>query len=335
MTSDTVVITDCDLPGSACEDTLTDAGLRAVRASARTEDEVIAAVEAATADGVGPSALVVQWAPVTARVLDAVAGTGGVRMVSRMGIGYDMVDVTAATARGVAVSNTPTYCIEEVASHTVAMILGLDRGLLAYDRDVRAGTWAPTARHAARLSTTTLVVVGYGRIGSEVARSGRALGYRTLVHDPYVDPARVVADGHEPVTLDEALARADVLSLHVPLTDSTRHLLDATTLATLRPGVRVVNTCRGPLIDEAALADALASGQVGAAALDVYASEPLPADSPLRTLDNVILTPHAAWFSPEAMADLPVHTARNAVDFLAAREVTSIVNPDYARVHAR
>lgn len=334
MTADTVVITDCDLPGTACEDTLTAAGLRAVRAAARTEDEVIAAVEEAAASGSVPSALVVQWAPITARVLDAVAGPGGVRMVSRMGIGYDMVDVAAATERGVAVANTPTYCIEEVASHTVAMILTLDRGLVAYDRALRAGTWAPTAQHAARLSSTVVAVIGYGRIGSEVARSARALGYRVLVHDPFVDAAAVVADGHEAVGIDEAVARADVITLHAPLTASTRHLLDARTLAAAKPGVRVVNTCRGPLIDEDALADALASGHVGSAALDVYATEPLPADSRLRTLDNVLLTPHAAWFSPEAMQDLPVHTARNAVDFLAGRPVPSIVNPDHARALA-
>ncbi|KZM78259.1 C-terminal binding protein [Cellulosimicrobium sp. I38E] len=334
MTADTVVITDCDLPGTACEDTLTAAGLRAVRAAARTEDEVIAAVGEAATSGSVPSALVVQWAPITARVLDAVAGPGGVRMVSRMGIGYDMVDVAAATERGVAVANTPTYCIEEVASHTVAMILTLDRGLVAYDRALRAGTWAPTAQHAARLSSTVVAVIGYGRIGSEVARSARALGYRVLVHDPFVDAAAVVADGHEAVGIDEAVARADVITLHAPLTASTRHLLDARTLAAAKPGVRVVNTCRGPLIDEDALADALASGHVGSAALDVYATEPLPADSRLRTLDNVLLTPHAAWFSPEAMQDLPVHTARNAVDFLAGRPVPSIVNPDHARALA-
>ncbi|MFF2833774.1 C-terminal binding protein [Cellulosimicrobium cellulans] len=334
MTADTVVITDCDLPGTACEDTLTAAGLRAVRAAARTEDEVIAAVEEAAESGSAPAALVVQWAPITARVLDAVAGPGGVRMVSRMGIGYDMVDVAAATERGVAVANTPTYCIEEVASHTVAMILTLDRGLVAYDRALRAGTWAPTAQHAARLSSTVVAVIGYGRIGSEVARSARALGYRVLVHDPFVDAAAVAADGHEAVGIDEAVARADVITLHAPLTASTRHLLDARTLAAAKPGVRVVNTCRGPLIDEDALADALASGHVGSAALDVYATEPLPADSRLRTLDNVLLTPHAAWFSPEAMQDLPVHTARNAVDFLAGRPVPSIVNPDHARALA-
>ncbi len=215
------------------------------------------------------------------------------------------------------------------------MILTLDRGLVAYDRALRAGTWAPTAQHAARLSSTVVAVIGYGRIGSEVARSARALGYRVLVHDPFVDPQAVASDGHEAVGIDEAVARADVITLHAPLTESTRHLLDARTLAAAKPGVRVVNTCRGPLVDEGALADALASGHVGSAALDVYATEPLPADSRLRTLDNVLLTPHAAWFSPEAMQDLPVHTARNAVDFLAGRPVPSIVNPDHARPRLR
>lgn len=330
MTADTVVITDCDLPSTACEDTLTAAGLRAVRAAARTEEEVVEAVRAAG----GADALVVQWAPVTARVLDALPE---VRFVSRMGIGYDMVDVAAATARGVAVANTPTYCIEEVASHTVAMILGLGRGLLGYDRQVHEGRWAATdARPAAvRLSATTVAVIGYGRIGSEVARACSALGFRVLVHDPFVADADVRAAGHTPSGLDAALRDADVLTLHAPLTDSTRHLLRAETLAVTRRGVLVVNTCRGPLVDEEALADAVEQGQVGGAALDVFAHEPLPATSRLRGLDQVVLSPHAAWFSPQAMADLPVHTARNAVDFLAGRPVASVVNPGYAAVGAR
>ncbi|MGN6239276.1 MAG: C-terminal binding protein [Cellulosimicrobium cellulans] len=326
MTADTVVITDCDLPGTACEDTLTAAGLRAVRAAARTEDEVIAAVEEAAASGSAPSALVVQWAPITARVLDAVAGPGGVRMVSRMGIGYDMVDVAAATERGVAVANTPTYCIEEVASHTVAMILTLDRGLVAYDRALRAGTWAPTAQHAARLSSTVVAVIGYGRIGSEVARSARALGYRVLVHDPFVDPQAVASDGHEAVGIDEAVARADVITLHAPLTESTRRLLDARTLAAAKPGVRVVNTCRGPLVDEDALADALASGHVGSAALDVYATEPLPADSPLRSCERILLSPHAGGATREAQGRLIGAVVANVARAVNGEPVIDVVN---------
>jgi D-3-phosphoglycerate dehydrogenase len=327
MSADTVVITDCDLPSTACEDTVAAAGLRAVRASATTEDEVIEAVRGAG----GAQALVVQWAPVSVRVLEAVGGPGGVRFVSRMGIGYDMVDVAAATRLGIAVANTPTYCIEEVASHTIAMILGLGRGLAGYDRAVRSG-----ARPAAvRPSTTTVGVVGYGRIGSEVARGLGALGFRVLVHDPLVPADVVGAAGQVPATLAETLATADVLTLHAPLTDGTRHLLNRDTLAAAKPGVLVVNTCRGPLVDEDALADAIEAGHVAGAALDVFAAEPLPAASRLRSLDAVVLTPHAAWFSPEAMADLPVHTARNAVDFLAGRPVPSIVDPGYARVPAR
>ncbi|WP_166845392.1 C-terminal binding protein [Isoptericola sp. BMS4] len=333
MSADTVVITDCDLPSTACEDTVAAAGLRAVRAAARTEEEVVEAVRAAG----GAQALVVQWAPVTERVLDAVAGPDGVRVVSRMGIGYDMVDVAAATRRGVAVANTPTYCVEEVASHTLAMVLGLGRGLSGYDRGVRAGGWAPTAARppAVRPSATTVGVVGYGRIGSEVARGLAALGFRVLVHDPLVPAAAVEAAGHRPATLEELLRTADVITLHAPLTDDTRHLLDRDTLAVTKSGVRVVNTCRGPLVDEEALADAIEAGHVGGAALDVFATEPLPADSRLRTLDAVVLTPHAAWFSPQAMADLPVHTARNAVDLLAGRHVPSVVNPGFARLPAR
>ena len=333
MSADTVVITDCDLPSTACEDTVAAAGLRAVRAAARTEEEVVEAVRAAG----GAQALVVQWAPVTARVLDAVGGPDGVRFVSRMGIGYDMVDVAAATERGIAVANTPTYCIEEVASHTLAMVLGLGRGLVGYDREVRSGRWAPTAARpaAVRPSTTTVGVVGYGRIGSEVARGLTALGFRVLVHDPVVPADVVEAAGHLPATLEEVLRTVDVVTLHAPLTDDTRHLLNRDTLAAAKPGLLVVNTCRGPLVDEEALADAIEAGHVGGAALDVFAQEPLPTTSRLRSLDAVVLTPHAAWFSPEAMADLPVHTARNAVDFLAGRLVPSIVNPGFARVPAR
>ncbi|KZM34679.1 C-terminal binding protein [Oerskovia enterophila] len=334
MNPDTVVITDCDLPGTACEDTVTAAGLGVVRGAARTEDAVIDLVRDAAAAGATPSALVVQWAPLTARVLDEIEG---VRFISRMGIGYDMVDVAAATERGIAVANTPTYCIEEVASHTVAMVLGLSRGLVGYDRAVRSGVWAATAPRpmAARLSATTVSVIGYGRIGSLVARSCAALGYRVLVHDPFVPDVDVAAAGYLPVSREQAIAEADVLSLHAPLSEATRHLLDASSIATMKPGAVVVNTCRGPLIDEAALADALEGGHLGAAALDVFSHEPLPADSRLRTLDQVLLSPHAAWFSPEAMADLPVHTAQNAIEFLAGRPVGSIVNPDYARALAR
>lgn len=326
MTSHTVVITDSDLPGTAGEEILEAAGLTVRRADCVTAEDVIRA-------GRGADALIVQWATISEQTL---AELSSLRIISRLGIGYDMVDVAAATRRGVAVANTPTYCVEEVATHTTAMILTLTRGLPAYDRAVRAGTWAATRARpmAARPSASTVLIVGFGRIGSMTAAHMSALGFRVLVHDPLVDQAWVRAAGHVSVRLDHGLSSADVISLHAPLSDSTRHLINATTLARVKPGVVVVNTCRGPLIDEAALAAALESGQVGAAALDVYEHEPLAADSRLRTLDNVLLTPHAAWYSPQAMNDLPVHAATNVVEFLAGRSVASIVNPDYATTSA-
>jgi D-3-phosphoglycerate dehydrogenase len=316
-----ILVSDCDLPGTVIEDTLRHAGLRAERAASSALGDLAAL-------GADTEGLVVQWAQITGEVMDLMPN---LRIISRVGIGYDMVDVEAATARGIAVANTPSYCIEEVAAHTVAMIMTQARGLPAYDRAVRAGTWkAVDARPlAVRPSTTTVSVLGFGRIGSIVARGCRALGFRVLVADPYASADAVREAGCELVEIPDAVAQADILTLHVPLTEATKHLIDAAALATMKQGAVVVNTCRGPLIDEEALAASLRAGHLGAAALDVFAGEPLAADSPLRDLDEVLLTPHAAWYSPEALADLPVHAAQNIIRYLAGESVP-IVNPTYA-----
>lgn len=321
MTAPFILVTDCDLPGTVIEDTLRDAGLRAERAASGSPDDIAAL--GAEAEG-----LVVQWARIDGELMDRMPN---LRIISRVGIGYDMIDVEAATARGIAVANTPSYCIEEVAAHTVAMVMTQTRGLPAYDRAVRSGTWkAVDARPlAVRPSTTTVSVLGFGRIGSLVARGLRGLGFRVLVADPYAPADAVRQAGCEPVDLPDAIAAADILTLHVPLTDATRHLIDQAALATMKPGAVIVNTCRGPLIDEDALAASLRDGHLGGAALDVFAGEPLAADSPLRDLDGVLLTPHAAWYSPEALADLPVHAAENIVRSFAGESVP-IVNPTFA-----
>ncbi|WP_433472459.1 C-terminal binding protein [Spirillospora sp. CA-142024] len=322
--NDLVVVTDTDLPGTdRVLDILRAGGLRARLADCRTEDDVIAAAADATA-------LVVQWAPVTARVLDRLERC---RFIGRLGIGYDMIDVAAATARGIAVANTPGYCVEEVAAHTIAFVMAAARRLLPLDLAVRRHRWAVSedGPAAARPSRTTLGVLGFGRIGSRTAAHAAALGFDVVVHDPHVAGGAIRAAGHRPAGLDEALAAADILSLHVPLTDATRHLLDARALARLPRGAMVVNTCRGGLIDEAALAAAIRDGHLAGAGLDVFETEPLPADSPLRDLPGVVLTPHAAWFSPQAMDELGRTTARQVVDFLNRRPVPSIVNPEYAR----
>lgn len=323
MTQPLVVVTDSDLPsdGGAAE-LLAAAGLAVRVERCATAADVAAA-------GEGASALIVQWARVDGDALDAIPT---LRFVSRLGIGVDMIDLDAATERGIAVANTPDYCIEEVATHAVALALSLLRALARLDAGMRAGRWAPArdGAGAVRPSETTIAVLGYGRIGSQVARGLRALGFEVVVCDPFVEPAIVAAAGHRVVDLDEALTTAHLVSLHTPLTSATRHLIDRERIAAMKPGARIVNTCRGGLIDERALADALADGTLGGAALDVYEDEPLPLDSPLTRAPNVLLTPHAAWYSPSALAELPRRAAENVVAFMAGHEVPSIVNPAYA-----
>jgi D-3-phosphoglycerate dehydrogenase len=314
-----VVITDSDLPSEGVEERLlTDAGLRTRREQCRTEADV--ARRCTDAD-----ALIVQWATVGERAMEALTD---LRFISRLGIGYDMIDVDAATRRGVLVANTPDYCIEEVAAHTLALILDCARGVAAYDRAVRQGAWTAVGSfpRAMRPSMATVAVVGYGRIGGRVATALAAVGFTVVAHDPFAEE-RITADGYESLSLRDALGRSDIVTLHAALTGASRHMIDAAAIGAMRPGAQLVNTCRGGLIDETALVDALSSGRLGGAALDVFEQEPLPADSPLRRLSMVTLTPHAAWYSPAALGDLPVNATRQVIDFFAGRPVAAILNP--------
>lgn len=322
MTGKVVLITDSDIPGSAAEEALLESGFRVINAQSTVPSDLAEGAEEA-------EALLVQWASITPDVL---ATFPRLRFISRLGIGYDMIDVDAATTRGIAVANTPGYCVEEVAAHSIAMILSLARGLPDYDRALRAGTWKPVAARpaAVRPSTTTVAVIGFGRIGSKVAVGLRGMGFRVLVTDPFAPGQQIIDAGCEPAELSEALIQSDVVSLHVPLDNNTRHMLRRETFATMKPGAIVVNTCRGGLIEESDLIAALTSGQLGAAGLDVYEKEPLAPGHPLLGLDNVLISPHSAWYSPESLKDLPVHAAQNVIDFFSTGPAAvPIVNPDY------
>ncbi len=318
-----VVVTDSDLPTEGvAERVLEPAGWTVRRAACRTSEDVRAAAA-------GADALIVQWAPVDAAVL---AELTQCRFISRLGIGYDMIDVDAATAAGIPVANVPDYCVEEVATHTLAFVLSLARRLPQLDAGLRAGRWAAATDGAGaqRSSAIAVGVIGYGRIGARVAAMAAGAGFEVLVHDPHVGAERIAADGHTAVAFEQLLVRADVLSVHAPLTDATRHLLDGPALARMRRGSSLVNTCRGGLIDEVALAAALRDGQLGGAALDVFEQEPLPLDSPLRHAPNLQLSPHAAWYSPVALQELEQRAAQQAADFLDGKPVATIVNPGYA-----
>jgi D-3-phosphoglycerate dehydrogenase len=313
-----VVITDCDHDGVAPERrVLGEAGLEVELADCRTPADVAAA--ARDADGI-----ITQYAPVDA---DALASLRRCRVVVRYGVGVDSVDVRAATRHGMWVANVPDYGTEEVADHAVALLLCCLRGIAQLDRDVRAGEWDVNAvRPLHRLSTLAVGVVGLGRIGATFARKVLGLGVRVLGHDPSgVRPALRDA-GLREVSLDELLGAADAVSLHLPLSEATHHLLDARALGRMKPTAYLVNTSRGPLVDQAALRDALDAGRLAGAALDVLETEPPDAGDPLLAHPRVVLTPHAAWYSEESYEALKTEAAQEVVRVLSGGRPRSPVN---------
>ena len=257
------------------------------------------------------------------------------RCIVRLGIGYDSVDVDTATQEGILVCNAPTYCVDDVADHAVALLLGTVRHLSRQDRWIRAGKWDRTgARPARRLRGCTLGLVGFGRIARTVARRVSGFDLTLLAHDPFVDAESMADLGVQKADLDELLARSDFVSIHCPLTDGTHHLLDSRAFGLMKDGVFVVNTSRGPIIEEAALAEALRAGKVWGAGLDVFEQEPLPADSPLREFDNAIFTPHVGANSEESRHDLYRAGYQIAVDLQQGRWPKGVVNPE-VRTSAR
>jgi D-3-phosphoglycerate dehydrogenase / 2-oxoglutarate reductase len=234
----------------------------------------------------------------------AVAALTRCRVIVRYGIGFDNVDAGAAAAAGIWVAIIPDYCIEEVADHTIASLLALNRGLVKLDGLVRGGSWGiPAGFPVQRLSQCVLGVIGFGRIGESVGRRAKSLGLRVLAHDPGRSDAEIRAVGAEPVAIDDLLPIVDYVSLHAPRIGD-QPILDAGRIELLKDGASVINVARGGLIDEAALIRALEAGRVGSAALDVANAEPVGADDPLLSAPNVLITPHAAWYSREAVVEL-------------------------------
>jgi D-3-phosphoglycerate dehydrogenase len=250
------------------------------------------------------------------------------RCLIRAGAGYDNVDLPLATERGIMVCNTPTYCTDDVADHAVALLLGCVRHLPRLDAAMRRGHYArELARPTQRMTGRTMGIIGLGRIGSTVARRVAGWQFDLLAYDPYISDEQAAAVGARRVSLDELLARSDYISLHCLLTEETRHMIDAAALAQVKPGLVLVNTARGPVVDEAALAEALQDGRVWAAGLDVTEQEPLSPDSPLLALDNVILTPHVAANSPEASVDVYRLICEISAAVLQGQVPPFVVNP--------
>lgn len=251
------------------------------------------------------------------------------RIIARYGVGVDTIDLDAASERGIVVTNVPDYCRAEVSDHTLALILALARRLPKLDRSVQSGEWQATeAKPTFRLSEQSLGLVGFGRIARDVARKARAFGLRVLATDPFVAHERMAEQGVEPRRFSELLSESDFVSIHAPLTAETNHLIDAEALALMKPTAYLVNTSRGPLVDSAALCAALDSRRLAGTGLDVLEDEPLSADHPLRGRDNVIITPHTAFYSEEAVAELQRKAVTQIVKVLTGKRPDYPVNPE-------
>lgn len=250
------------------------------------------------------------------------------KVIGRFGLGVDNIDIPVATACGITVTYVPDYCMHEVSDHAMALLLALARKIPFSDRLVQAGRWEmPAVVPIRRLAGRTLGLVGFGNIPRALAPKAKAFGLRVVTHDPYVSREVLAAAGVEGLSFDDLLATSDYVSIHAPLLPATRGLLNAQAFAKMKKGALLVNTARGPLIDEAALVAALDAGQVGGAALDVVTTEPLAQDSPLKGRDNVILTPHTGFYSVEALEELQSKCASDVARVLSGEKPVYPVKP--------
>jgi D-3-phosphoglycerate dehydrogenase / 2-oxoglutarate reductase len=269
-------------------------------------------------------ALLVCYAPLPRAVVEA-AAEGGVRVIARYGIGYDNVDVEAATEHGIVVTNVPDYCLDEVADHTFALLLAWARGVVRGSTLVREGDWKVPHEGIHSLRGRQLTLVGLGRIGVKVAERARAFGLRVVAYDPFVTEA--LADVTLAPSFDAAVADADFVSLHLPMSPENRHIIGEAAIAAMTRSPVVINTSRGGLVDLDAVVAALEDGKLSGVALDVTDPEPLPADHPLRTHPSAIVTPHMAFHSIEAQAELQRRAAEEVARALRGEPARSPVNP--------
>lgn len=298
---------------------LAEAGASVETTLATTPEAVVEACE-------GAAGLIVNaGTPVTRAVFEACED---LRVVGRAGIGVDNVDVRAAADHGVTVVHVPDYCVDEVSTHALALLLGLVRSVPTYDRGTRAGEWDWEAgRPIRRLRGETLGLVAFGKIPRRLARKVDGFGLDVLAHDPAVAAHEMAHFGVEKVDFEELLARSDLLSVHAPLYEETEGLLDADAFERMGEGVVLVNTARGPVVDEVALADALEDGTVARAGLDVLEEEP-PVNSPVVGREDVVVTPHAAWYSETSMVDLRRSVAEDVARVLDGEAPRAPVDPD-------
>jgi D-3-phosphoglycerate dehydrogenase len=314
-----VVLTDYVWESLDVERKLLEALADLVPLKTKTPDEFMA--EAADCD-----ALLNTYAgPITGEVMDRMPKC---RIIARYGIGVDTIDLDAATRAGIIVTNNPTYCIDEVAEHTMALVLACARKVPLYDRLVRGGRWqVPPGKPMFRLSGRTLGLVGFGNIARQVAARAHAFGMRILYADPFVPEGRFAVPGKK-VELTELLKASDFVSLHPPLTRETRRMINDAALVRMKPSAFLINCSRGPVVDTDALVRALDDNRIAGCALDTVDPEPLADPHPLRGRANVIITPHVAWYSEQSMIGLQSGAPNEVRRVLTGEWPVNVVNQE-------
>ena len=307
----TVLLTDYAWPDDSVERAIIEAaGMKLVSGPATPLPA--AAIETLVREH-QPAAILTCWGQVSAA---AIAAAPALKIVARLGVGLDNIAVAAATERNILVTNVPDYCVEEVSDHAVGFALAWTRGLVFFDREVRAGRWVPSDAKLRRLASLSCGLIGFGRIGRATARKLGAFGCRVLAHDPYM--AANVA-GVQSVSLETLLAESDIVIVHAPLTDTTHHLINRERLALMPPGGLLINVSRGAIVDTDAVVAALQSGQLAGAALDVLESEPsIP--SALLAQAGAMLTPHVAFSSDASLLELRRRAAEEVVRVLRGEQ---------------
>jgi D-3-phosphoglycerate dehydrogenase len=278
-----------------------------IPAQCRSEEEVIAICRDA-------DALINQYAPISASVIAALENC---KVITRYGVGVDPIDLEAATEKGICVANVPDYCEDEVSDHALALLLGWTRKVHLANQYVKNGKWDfKVTKPIYRLRGRILGLVGFGMIPQALAEKVKPLGLKVIVYDPYISEETIRDKGVQLVTLEELCKQSDIISVHAPLTKSTQGMIGRDQFGVMNKEAIIINTSRGPIIDENALIEALTDGRIAGAALDVLETEPIRPNHPLITMENVILTPHVAWYSEESAAEMRFKAAMGVADVL-------------------
>lgn len=314
-----VLVTDYAWPSLVTErEALGKIGAELVVASTGQEEEL---------QGLAPQAdaILTNWKLVSAKTI---AQASKCSIISRYGVGVDNIDVEAATAHGIVVTNVPDYCMDEVSTEAMALLLCGARRIMVYDRQVRAGGWDMRAGLPfPRLWGLTLGIIGFGRIGRAVAPKAQAFGLRVIGYDPYIDQQEMVKRNVTPTDFETLLRESDFVTLHTPLTPETSKMIGEKALGKMKPTAWLINTARGGVVDTEALAAALQNGRIAGASLDVMPQEPPAVNDPLRSLPNVILTPHSAFYSEGSLQELQVKAVKRIIDVFTGATPDHIINP--------